>query len=186
MNVLEAIDGRRSVRSFTEQAIPADILNQLVALSTKAATGSGQQAWGFAIIRDKNDMQRLSDETKSYLLENLEAYPYFQQYENWLTDEGYNIFYNAPCLLIIYGNSDSHWYTYDCTLAAGNIMLAAGAYGLGTCWIGFAGHICDTAAFKAQYHIPPNYKVVCPLVVGYPASPQSPPNRKPAPIFCRE
>lgn len=186
MQVVEAINGRRSVRSFTSQAIPADIINQLIALGTKAATGSGQQAWGFVVITDKNDMKRLSDETKKYLTENLETYPYFRQYKSWLEDENYNIFYNAPCLLIIYGNSDSHWHTYDCTLAAGNIMLAAGDYGVGTCWIGFAEYICDTAAFRSKYNIPSGYKVVCPMVIGYPAAPQSPPSRKPVLIFYRD
>lgn len=185
MNVTESINGRRSVRSFANQAIPADIIDQLVTLGTKAATGSGQQAWGFVIITDKNDMKRLSDEIKKYLGENLEKYPYLQQYKNWINDENYNVFYDAPCLLIIYGDTNSHWYVYDCTLAAGNIMLASVEYGLGTCWIGFAECICDTAAFKSKYNIPEFYKLVCPMVMGYPTAPLSPLSRKPATIFYR-
>lgn len=98
---------------------------------------------GFAIITDKNEMKRLSDEAKKHRLENLENYPYFQQYENWLQNKKYNIFNGAPCVLVIYGDTNSHWNVYDCTLAAGNIMLAAAEYGLGTSWIGFAEHVCD-------------------------------------------
>ncbi|GBF34015.1 nitroreductase [Desulfocucumis palustris] len=140
-------------------------------------------AWGFVIITDKNEMKRLSDETKKHLVENLEKYPYFKQYENMLKDINFNIFYNAPCLLIIYGDTNSHWHVYDCTLAAGNIMLAAVEFGLGTCWIGFAGHICDSGEFKSKYNIPGHYKLVCPMVVGYPKVQLPPPDRKPAPVF---
>ncbi len=185
MKVTESINGRRSIRSFTDQAIPSEVIDSLVTLGTKAATGSGQQAWGFVIITDKNEMKRLSDETKKYLGENLEKFPYMQQYKTWIMDESYNIFYDAPCLLIIYGDTNSHWYVYDCTLAAGNIMLATGEYGLGTCWIGFAEYVCDTAGFKLKYNVPDNYKLVCPMVVGYPTDQLPPPSRKPAPIFFR-
>ena len=183
MNVTESINTRRSIRSFTDQAIPQEVIDQLIILGTKAATGSGNQSWGFVILTDKDEMKQLSDGTKKYLRENLEKYPYLQQYENWIKDENFNIFYDAPCLLIIYGDTNSHWYVYDCTLAAGNIMLAASEYGLGTCWIGFAEHICDTATFKLKYNVPCQYKLVCPMVVGYHKLQLPPPNRKPAPVF---
>ena len=185
MTVLESIRDRRSVRSFTKQEIPAKLIDRLLELGTRAATGSGQQPWGFVIITDQAELKQLSDDTKKYLREHLDQYPYFRQYLDWLKDEHYHIFYEAPCLLMIYGNSASHWYVYDCTLAAGNIMLAAGEYGLGTCWIGFAEQVCDTPAWKEKYHVPANYNLVCPMVIGYPKERLTPSNRKPAQIFFR-
>lgn len=186
MNIIECINSRRSVRAFTDKEVEKDIIEQLIALGTKTATGSGNEAWGFVIITDKNEMKQLSDETKEYLLENFGKYPYLHQYESWLKNENYNIFYDAPCLLIVYGDTNSHWYTYDCTLAAGNIMLAANEYGLGTCWIGFAEHSLDTLEIKEKYNVPLNYKMVCPMVIGYPKAELTPPRRKPANIFYQK
>ena len=183
MNVLECINGRRSVRKFAAKAVPPEVIDELISLGTKAATGSGNQPWGFVVITDLQEMKRISDEAKSHWLANMEKYPYMQQYKNWLNDDSFNIFYNAPCLLIIYGNTESHWYVYDSTLAAGNIMLASREYGLGTCWVGFAEHICDSDLFKSKYNIPAKYKLVCPLIIGYPETELPPPKRKPALIF---
>jgi len=185
MNILDCINSRRSVRSFTDQTIPPDVIDQLITLGTKAATGSGNQAWGFVIITDKMEMKSLSDEIKKYLLENFDQYPYLHQYEGWLNNVDFNIFYKAPNLLIIYGDTTSQWYVYDCTLAAGNIMLAASEYELGTCWIGFAHLFCNTAAFKSKYNVPDHYDLVCPMVIGYTKGQLAPPTRKPALIFFR-
>lgn len=186
MNIIECINNRRSIRSFTDKKIDKNIITELITLGTKAATGSGHEAWGFAVITDKDQMKQLSDGTKKYILENFEKYPYLKQYESWLTNEKFNIFYNAPCLLIIYGDTNSHWYTYDCTLAASNIMLSASEYGIGTCWIGFGEHTLDTADFKSKHNVPSNYKLVCPMVLGYPKAQLTAPIRKPAPIFFNE
>lgn len=183
MNITECINNRRSSRSFTSQEVSHDMIHQLITLGTKAATGSYGQPWGFVIITDKRELNNLSDEAKKYMLENFDDFPYFHQYEDWLKDKKFSIFYGAPCLLIIYGNTNSHWYTYDCTLAAGNIMLAAKEYGLGTCWIGFAEYTCNTTEFKTKYNIPHHYNLVCPMIIGYPKLIMKPPKRKPATIF---
>lgn len=183
MNICDCINSRRSIRAFTNKIVQPDIINQLITLGTKAATGSGDESWGFAVITNKDEMKRLSDEAKKHLLENIDRYPYFKQYMDWLNNEKFNIFYNAPCVLLIYGDTNSHWTIYDCTLAAGNIMHAAKEYDLGTCWIGFAEHICDTEKFKLKYKIPDNYKLVCTLIIGYPKVELSPPSRKAPKVF---
>ncbi|MBU3171176.1 nitroreductase family protein [Clostridium estertheticum] len=185
MNICDCINNRRSIRMFTDQEVNSDVIDELIALGTKAATGSGNEAWGFVVITDKNEMKKISDKTKKYLLKNFEKHPYFKQYESWLNNEKFNTFYNAPCLILIYGDTDSHWNVYDCTLAAGNIMNAAMEYKLGTCWIGFAEHVCGTEEFKLKYKIPANYNLVSSLIVGYPKVQLPSPSRKPAKIFFK-
>ncbi|MHB8072939.1 nitroreductase family protein [Desulfosporosinus fructosivorans] len=157
-----------NISAFTDQVIKSDVISQLIALGTKAVTNSGNEAWSFAVITDKSEIKRLSDESKEYLLNNLEKYPYFQHNENRLYSEKYNIFFNAPCLLLIYGDTNSRWNVYNCILAAGNIMQDATEHYLRTCWIGFAEYVCDTAEFKSKYKILDHYKLMCALSVGYP------------------
>ena len=68
----------------------------------------------------------------------------------------------------------------DCCLAAQNFMLAAHAQGLGTCWIGFSEAWLNTAEAKAKLGIPPGFKSVAPIIVGYPkGSAHSPKRRAP-------
>lgn len=183
MNTIDCIKGRRSIRAFLEQPVPAEIIEELINLATRAATASNNQPWGFVLIIDKSEMKRLSDLSRNHWLANLDVYPFMKQYKNLLTKKDYNMFYNAPCLLIIYGDARDHWYVKDCTLAAGNIMLAAREYGLGTCWIGNAENVCDTEEFKSKYNVPHNYKVVCSLIIGYPRAELPIAKRKPARIF---
>ncbi|HWQ41516.1 MAG TPA: nitroreductase family protein, partial [Desulfosporosinus sp.] len=129
--------------------------------------------------------KRLSDESKKHVLKNLEMYPYFQQYASKLYNEQFDIFFSAPCLLLIYGDSNPQWNVYDCTLVAGNIMQDAMKYNLHTRWIGFAEHICETDEIKSKYKIPRHYKLVCALSVGYPKEQLLPLSRKPAKVIFR-
>lgn len=183
MNVKECISSKRSVRVYTEQEISDEVINELLTLGTKASTGSNQQPWGFVVIRNKDEIQTLSEDIKIYLLKNLEKYPYLQQYKDWLINPKFSIFNHSNCLIIVYGNTSSHWYIYDCTLAAGNIMLAAHDMGIGACWIGFAEYVCNTPEFKQKYNVPKNFELVCTMSIGYIKAQISPPVRKEPNIF---
>ncbi|KMT22567.1 nitroreductase family protein [Clostridium cylindrosporum] len=183
MDILECINSKRSIRAYTDEIIPEETLNNIIKLGTKASTGSGQEPWGFVVIQDKDEIDSLSEITKKYLLENMEKYPYLNQYESWLTNPRFSVFNHANTLLIIYGNTESHWHVYDCSLAAGNIMLAAHSMGIGTCWIGFAEHTLNTKEFKGKYNVPEQYELVCPMSIGYMKAKLAPPNRKKPIIF---
>lgn len=167
MDILECINNRRSTRAYKNEPIPKETINNLIELGTKSPTGSGLEPWGFVIIQNEDEIDSLSEMTKQYLLDNFEQYPYLHQYEDWLKNPKFSVFNHASTLLIIYGNTESHWYVYDCSLAAGNIMLAAHSMGIGTCWIGFAEHSLNTKKFKEKYGIPQKYELVCPISMGY-------------------
>lgn len=183
MDIIECINSKRSVRVYTDEIISKDTINNLIELGTKASTGSGLEPWGFVILDDKSEIDNLSMESKNYLLNNMEKYPYLKQYETWLKNPKFNIFNNASTLLIIYGNTESHWYVYDCSMAAGNIMLAAHSMGIGTCWIGFAEYILNTKEFKEKHKVPEKYTLVSTLSMGYMKNKMEPPKREKPAIF---
>lgn len=187
MDIIESISNKRSVRVYKEEPVSVNTLNELIVLGTKASTGSGMEPWGFVILNDKAEIDMWSERIKTHLLNNLQDYPYLCQYESWLTNPKFSVFNHAGTLLVIYGNTDSHWFQYDCTLAAGNIMLAAYSRGIGTCWIGFAEYMLNTGEFKNRYHVPANYELVCPMTMGYMKDDAAfnPPKRK-APIIFNE
>ena len=97
-----------------------------------------------------------------------------------LNDPNFNIFYNAPVLILISTIGDIPWAVEDCALAAENLMLAARGAGLGTCWIGFAQSWLGTPEGKALLKLPANYKLVAPIIVGHPkAAPPPLPRKEP-------
>lgn len=183
MDILDCISQKRSIRKYTDQPVDRETVKKLLVLGTKASTGSNMQPWGFVVIENKEEIDVLSEATKKYLLENLEQYPYLEAYREWLSNKSYSVFNHAGTLLLIYGNTESHWYRYDCTLAAGNIMLAAHSMGIGTCWIGFGEHTLNTPEFKARYGVPASYELVAPLSMGYFKTKLGEPERKAPVVF---
>ena len=185
MDALHCIAGRRSCRSYEERPVPAAMIDELLRLGTKAATGSGLQPWGFAVLEGQETLRALSDEIKAWLLPRLEEEPWLAQYEEWLHRDSYNIFYNAPALVAVYGDPASHWYIYDASLCAANIMLAAHAQGLGTCWICFAESFLNRSEIKARYHVPEDFRLVSALTLGFARGHLPEAERRPPRIFYR-
>ena len=167
MNVIDSINNRRSIRKYTDEKISKDTLKELITLGTKAATASNEQPWGFLILDDKEEINRYSEEIKAYLSEHLEENPGLKRYAKWLPLPKFHVFNGTNTVLVIYGNSNSVWSVYDCTLAAGNIMLAAESMNIGTCWIGFAHSYFNTKEFKEAHNIPLDFNLVSPLSMGY-------------------
>jgi len=183
MDIIDCINSRRSGRSYKDKPISKETLQELIVLGTKAPTGSYEQPWGFVVLQDQTEIDQLSEDIKKYIAGNIESFPYFKQYESWMTDSSFHVFYHASTVLIIYGNTKSHWYIYDCSLMAENIMLSAYSKGIATCWIGFSEYMCNTKEFKEKHNVPAHYELVCPLSMGYSNKDSKPPKRKEPMIF---
>jgi len=166
----DTIMNRRSCRSFTEEPVSRETLTELINAAVWVPNGSNNQPWRFVVITDKELMKNYSDAAKRDWLARLPETPHMQQYENAIRDPGYNIFYNAPSLVIIYGNKDSYWRVYDCSMVAYNLHILAEESGLGACWIGFAHNIFAAADVKSEIGIPENFELVAPVIIGRPAS----------------
>ena len=164
------IMNRRSCRSFTDEALSREWLTDLINAAVWVPNGSNNQPWGFVVITDRALMKRYSDSAKSDWLNRLAEIPYMQQYEKAILDPEYNIFYNAPALVIIYGNTESYWCVYDCSMVAYNLHLLAEESGLGACWIGFAHNVFATREMKAEFGIPESYELVAPVILGHPTA----------------
>lgn len=167
MELLEAIKGRRSTRRFKDQGVSAETIQALLDLAIWAPTASNVQPWGFAVIQDQEKMNELSDQAKAIILDHIKDGSRMEQYRASMENPNFNIFYNAPALILIYGKKEHPYTTNDCSMAAQNLMLAAWEMGLGTCWIGFAQGLCDSSEFKERFHIPGDYSLVAPLILGY-------------------
>jgi nitroreductase len=164
------IMNRRSCRSYTDESLSRERLTDLINAAVWVPNGSNNQPWRFVVITDRALMKKYSDAAKSDWLASLAETPHLQQYEKALRDPEYNIFYNAPALVIIYGNSESYWHVYDCSMVAYNLHLLAEESGMGACWIGFAHNIFATKEQKVEFGIPESYELVAPVILGHPTA----------------
>ncbi|WP_027365458.1 nitroreductase family protein [Desulfotruncus alcoholivorax] len=183
MDLKEIITGRRSVRAYEDRPLAEETIRELINLGINAPSGSNMQPWSFVVIEDKKFMLEWSDKTKEVLLGQVETNKYLQQYKAVFENKSFNIFYGAPCLLLIYGNTSSPNHVFDCSMVAQTIMLAAFEKGLGSCWIGFAMTLGNSPQIKEKLGVPEQYRLVAPLVLGYPRGTWPPIPRKEPVIF---
>ncbi|MBE0664689.1 MAG: nitroreductase family protein, partial [Candidatus Aminicenantes bacterium] len=81
--------------------------------------------------------------------------------------ENYNIFYNAPTVVILAAKKDAISPLADVCAALQNMLLAAESLGIGSCWMGFAKfYFSDQPSYK-KIGIPEGYEVFYALTLGY-------------------
>ena len=174
MELLEAINGRRSVREYMDAPIDHAVLRELIEAAIQAPSAINQQPWAFIVVTDRAKLDRISDLAKTYLLKASLAAP-AHPFREMLNDPKFHLFYHAPALVVIAAAEPTDWAIEDCALAAENLMLAAYAKGLGTCWVGFAQHWLATPEGKAALGVPPGYAPIAPIAIGHP-------RRQPPPV----
>ena len=179
MELKEAIYTRRAIRAFTDKSVDEKVLQELIEAATQAPSALNDQPWSFSVIRDQFLLNDISDAAKAYLLRSTPA-GLLSSHLQVLNDPKFQIFYHAPVLIVISSVMETPWAVIDRSLAAANLMLAARAEELGTCWIGFAQTWLSTEKGKAAINLPFMSVPVAPLIVGYPQSiPFSVPRKQP-------
>ncbi len=185
MELIDAIYGRRAVRDYTDQAVDRSVIDALIDAAVQAPTALDEQPWVFAVIQGKGLLQDYSDRAKTHFLAtfNPGSDPHSMR-RDLLMNPGFNLFYNAGTLLVVYARPNRHFAPVDCCLAAQNLMLAAHARGLGTCPVGFAQSWLDLPEIKTELRVSQDYSAVIPLILGYPARmPGAVPRKMPEVIF---
>ena len=183
MQLCDAINHRRSVRTYSSQAVSRETIDTLLNFAVQAPSAMNSQPWSFAVIQDVNLLKDYSDRAKEFLLSVIDQYPPLTKYTQALSNANFNIFYNAGTLVIIYADRHSGLHAEeDCCLAAQNLMLSAWDMGIGSCWIGFARPLLNLPEVKKEMGIPDTVTAVAPIILGYPQG-QLAPVAKNAPII---
>jgi hypothetical protein len=158
MDINEAISGRRSAREYTAQAVDEQTIRRLIDAAVHAPNAVNQQPWMFTVVRDQGRLDRISCDAKSHMLATVlpttPAGPHSDHFRSLLNHPHFHIFYHVPVLILISAIAQGPWIVEDCALAAGNLMLAAHAVRLGTCWIGFAQSFLNTSDGKKALGLP--------------------------------
>jgi nitroreductase len=185
VSAVDAIYHRRAVRDYTPQKVGRTSIHALLDAAVYAPTAMHEEPWAFAVIQDKNILNRLSDGAKGLVrseMQNSDA-PQSKHALDLVNKPDFNIFYNASTLIVIYSKLQGSFVVADCWLAAENLMLAACAEGLGTCVIGFAVSALNTPEWKAELEIPAEMTAIAPIIVGMPAGETPTVPRKPPEVI---
>ena len=151
--LLENMKTRRSIRGYQPDMMPAtDLIDEIIEAGTYAPTGMGMQSPIIIAVTNKAVRDQLSDMNAKVL--------------GTKTDP----FYGAPVVLIVLASRERPTYLYDGSLVMGNLMNAAHAVGLGSCWIHRAREVFDSKEGKAmlkEWGIEGDYEGIGHCVLGY-------------------
>jgi nitroreductase len=186
LNYNELLKNRRSIRDFTQKKVPADVLTEILHDACLAPSACNTEPWRFIVIQDNKLIKEISGKCKQTLLANIakNSDSPHRIFKDSLNNENYNIFYNAPALILIVGEDNYPFFYEDCTLAAGYLMFAAVARDLGTCWIGH-GHAIEDKELRNKIGLTEAYQVAAAIVIGYPVSISKAPKRNTPVILNR-
>jgi len=180
MDLREAIYTRRAVREYTAEPVSESVIRDLIDAAIQAPTAVNLQPCSFCVIRDKSVLATVSREAKAHMVKTTPVGLMSHHFNEVLNNPTFDIFYHAPVLILISTVAEIPWAIEDCSLAAENLMLAARAARLGSCWIGFAQGWLGTPDGKALLKLPTAYKPVAPIIVGHPkAAPPPVPRKEP-------
>ena len=153
--VLDTIFSRRSVRSYLERPVGAELVETLLRAAMAAPSGRNIQPWRFVVVTDAAVKQQLA--------------------------VGFNkMIAKAPVDIVVCGlttkadGSPNHNWTADCAAATENILLAAEALGLGAVWTASYPYEERMAPASEALCLPANVKPYSIIPVGYPAGDEKP------------
>ena len=149
---------RRSIRKYTPEMPKKEDLEQIIRAGLYAASGKCGQSSIIVAVTDRALRDRLMEMNRKI--------------GGWA--EGFDPFYGAPAVLLVLAKRGTPFTVADGSLSMGNMMLAAHALGLGSCWINRAKEAFDTEEGKAllrELGIEGEYEGVGHCIVGYPDGP---------------
>ncbi len=119
LDYAELLEKRRSIRNFVQKKVLADVLNEILRDACLAPSACNIQPWRFIIINDGGLIKRVSDACKQELLTEIANNPDSpsQRFKDSLSRDDYNIFYNAPALILVVGE-DNYPFFRTCYPAA--------------------------------------------------------------------
>lgn len=178
MKYEELLKNRRSIRDYLDKKVEIALVKEILQDACLSPSHCNLQPWRFIVIQDKSLMKRISDECRKGLLSHIEKNPagFFKRFENTLKKSRFNIFYNAPTLVMIVGKKDQLFLREDLALCAAYFMFAATARNLGTCYIGLAQDI-NNLNLKKEIGIEEGEEIIVSIIIGYPQNSPIAPER---------
>jgi len=152
MDAIEALRTRRSVRVFEKRAVERGLIEAIVDCGRLAASARNEQPWEFVVVSDASLRGRIGG----------------------ATDHG-RFIAEAPVCVCVFCE-DSKYYLEDGAAATQNMLVAAHALGLGSCWVaGDKKPYVDSV--RSMLGVPETHRLVSMIALGYAAKVSNPSKR---------
>jgi nitroreductase len=157
MDLLKAIQERRSVRKYRTDPVPDEIITEILEAARAAPSWANTQVCRYVVVKDQAVKEKLAETlppgnpAKKAMLE-------------------------APCLICVYAKkgvsgfyrgtaatNKGDWFMFDAGIAMEHIALAAWNFGLGTVHVG----MFDADKAEVVLGIPEEYSMVEMTPLGY-------------------
>lgn len=165
----EVVENRRSIRKFTDEAVPRETLEKIVKVGMHAPSAFNAQMWEVVVVDDGE----LRYQVCQFILDGMAG------------SKGSKGFKTAPVFLLVYGdertrkfgpahlNGNDPWWEFslNTTLACSfmNMQLAATSLGLGTMWVSAFRNPAVQKQTQQLLNIPSHLRLFEMMAVGYPA-----------------
>ena len=150
---LQDLKTRRSCRNYKPDQISDQELDQILEAGTWAPSGMGAQSPIMVVIQDKETIQKLS-----------------QMNAEVAGQPGIDPFYGAPTVVVVLADKNIRTYLNDASLVMGNLMNAAHAIGVSSCWVHRAKEEFESEegkAFLKKWGIEGDYEGTGHCILGY-------------------
>ncbi|MDM8000283.1 MAG: nitroreductase [Dehalococcoidia bacterium] len=195
MDVIEAINSRRSVRAFKPEPVPREVLEAIIEAALRAPSWENTQPWEFAVLGGgvmKDVKEALAAMGQAGEKPQLDfpwpkfSGPYLarlradgrrlmseiglpkgdpEAIRRWRTSM--RTFFDAPNAVVMYMDASlSQWSLVDMGIAAENLMLAAWHYGVGSCAL--AAAVAYPEVLRSILGLPESKRMVLGIALGYP------------------
>jgi nitroreductase len=179
--VIESIKKRRSIRSYDPKPVPREFVNAIIEAGNEAPSAMNSQPWRFVVVVDRDakkkllsaalpNAKKITDAVKDV---DPERYEIIKKRYAELPDP---VYYSAPTIVFVIGNG--RYAAHSCPLACENMMLAAHALGLGSCWVGFGAMVLDDPAVRSLLELKEGDAIFGPILLGYPQTIPARPQKK--------
>lgn len=151
---IENLMTRRAIRSYKDRMPEMELVEKVAEAGTYAPTGMGRQSPVIVAVTDKAVRDRISRLNARVMGSDKDP------------------FYGAPVVLVVLADRSVPTHVYDGALVMGNMLNAAHALGLGSCWIHRAKEVFDSEEGKAllkEWGIEGDYEGIGNCILGYPA-----------------
>ncbi len=143
-DVIDVLKLRRSIRAYTSDPVDRKVLEDIVDFARLAATAMNEQPWEFVVVTDQALLHTL---------------PKIMGHAEFIA--------TAAACIVVLCRPTTHYLEDGCA-ASEHILLAAHAYGLGSCWVAgekepYADEILKVVG------APNGYRLICVIALGFPA-----------------
>jgi nitroreductase len=171
---IDTILNRRSVRAYEPKQIPRDDLEKILSCGDAGPSGANNRGWRYVVVQDPAYRKKLVERGMPIYRQWMEKMPQsFKVMREAIDKSPDPIYYGAQTIIFVIGKSMTA--DMDCPIACQNIMLAARALGIGSCWVHIGQLVLQDPAVREDFTLTEGEKAYGPIVLGYPLRNEFPP-----------